>query len=439
MDETSPAGAEVRLNDSLARLAIVDAPEQGIFAQLFEASARREAQAADDRRKRGLRLSALDGMLVSLKASIDVAGVTTVPGHPAFSYRAPAQHDAALVTRLRDAGAVIVGTTQMSELAFSGLGLNAHEPPLRNPVDPTRITGGSSSGAAASVAAKLVDVAIGGDTGGSIRIPAALCGVTGFKPSAGRVSVHGVFPLSHTLDCMGPLAEDVQTCGHAFQVLSGLALPKPVELARASFSAAAQSSLPNLDPDVEDAYLEGIEQLRREGAEIDWTDARWLTDAVTELDKIGAFTVPELKAALEAAGLPDLKPKDDLVAERLSRWKGMTFENKMVLRARRDALSKEADRRLAGIGPLLLPTVPCVAPEFAELTDFRRRVAMNDRVMLLTRAANLLDLPALALPIGRGNLPASLSILGRRGQDAEVLAVAAALECIMWGRQTNSN
>src|SRR4029434_4905743 len=196
------------------------------------------ADASDMQRKAGLVPSPLAGIPVSIQSLCTVAGETTLAGSKALDDAPPAKQDAPVVARLRAAGAVIVGSTNMSEFAFSGVGVNPHYGTPGNPADRRRVPGGSSSGAAVSVADRMAVAALGTDTGGSVRIPAAVCGLVGFKPTARRVPIDGVVPLSTSLDSIGPLANSVECCAIVDAVFAGepIAVPAPVPLAGLRFA-----------------------------------------------------------------------------------------------------------------------------------------------------------------------------------------------------------
>src|SRR5438067_8374263 len=209
-----------RLEAALA--AIADPQGEGARACLtvYAQSARVAADAADARANTGLTLGPLDGAIVSIKDLFDVAGEPTRAGSTFLAQAPPAVQDAPIVRRLRAAGAVILAKTNMTEFAFSGVGLNPHYGTPGNPADRSRIPGGSSSGAAVAVADGMCEIAIGTDTGGSTRIPAALCGIVGFKPSQWRVPTQGAFPLSFTLDSVAPLARSVADCALAAAIMA---------------------------------------------------------------------------------------------------------------------------------------------------------------------------------------------------------------------------
>ena len=225
-----------------------------VFTQRYEATALRETEAWDARHAAGAPVTALGGLPVSVKDLFDVAGQVTTAGSRVLDDAPAAKVDAEVVTRLRDAGAIIVGKTNMTEFAYSGVGLNPHYGTPRNPFDRARgrIPGGSSSGAAVSVADGMCVAAIGSDTGGSVRVPAALCGLVGFKPTADRISRRGVYPLSRTLDSIGPIARTVECCAVLDAVMAGLSVdvPAPVPAAGLRLLIARTLVWDDADPHV---------------------------------------------------------------------------------------------------------------------------------------------------------------------------------------------
>ena len=212
----------VQLTEQALARATDPAGEGARATRLYAESALAQARASDTLRAAGVVRSAVEGLPVSIKDLFDVKGETTMAGSVAREGEPAAEHNAVVVDRLIAAGAVIVGRTNMTEFAYSGLGINPHYGTPLNPWDRAtgRIPGGSSSGAAVSVADGMAAAAIGSDTGGSVRIPAALCGLTGFKPSAWRVSMAGVLPLSANLDSIGPIAASVRCCAELDAILS---------------------------------------------------------------------------------------------------------------------------------------------------------------------------------------------------------------------------
>jgi aspartyl-tRNA(Asn)/glutamyl-tRNA(Gln) amidotransferase subunit A len=261
--------ARDRLHAALER--IDDPKGEGARACLtvYRAQAMAAADAADTRARDGISLGALDGKIVSIKDLFDVAGEVTRAGSKVLADEGkPAERDAPVVQRLRAAGAVIVAKTNMSEFAFTGIGANPHFGTPGNPADRARAPGGSSSGAGVAVADGMCEIGIGTDTGGSVRIPAALCGVVGFKPSRQRVPTTGVFPLSYSLDSVGPLARSVAECAKADAVMAGeAAWPlEPAPLSGLRIGVAQGLPLENLDDTVGKRFPEALDLLEKAGA-----------------------------------------------------------------------------------------------------------------------------------------------------------------------------
>jgi aspartyl-tRNA(Asn)/glutamyl-tRNA(Gln) amidotransferase subunit A len=262
---TRPRPARDRLEDALARIA--DPSGEGARACLtvHDRAARIAADAADARASAGLSLGPIDGAIVSIKDLFDVAGEPTRAGSKILADAPPAAADAPVVRRLRAAGAIIVAKTNMSEFAFTGLGINPHYGTPGNPADRSRIPGGSSAGAAVAAADRMCEIAIGSDTGGSVRLPAALCGIVGFKPTKKRIPTEGAFPLSYTLDSIGPLAPSVAACAKADSVLAGEdAMPiEPAPLEGLRIGIAQGLPLRGLDETVSARLFEAINELTR--------------------------------------------------------------------------------------------------------------------------------------------------------------------------------
>src|SRR5579862_9559771 len=253
--------ARDRLEQALARIA--DPKGEGVRTCLtvYEEAARAAADAADARSRAGISLGPLDGTIVSIKDLFDVAGELTRAGSKILAEEAkPAAADAAIVRRLRAGGAVIVAKTNMTEFAFSGIGANPHFGTPGNPRDRTRVPGGSSAGAGVAAADGMCEIAIGTDTGGSVRIPAALCGLVGFKPSRQRVPTDGAFPLSQTLDSIGPIARSVADCAKADAIMAGEDFTplQPVALAGLRIGIAEGLPLDRLDEIVAPAFKAAV-------------------------------------------------------------------------------------------------------------------------------------------------------------------------------------
>jgi aspartyl-tRNA(Asn)/glutamyl-tRNA(Gln) amidotransferase subunit A len=417
------------LEQALAKIA--DPTGEGARACLtvYADAARAAADRSDARRKAGTTLGPLDGVVVSIKDLFDVAGEVTRAGSKVLAKRGkPATADAPVVTRLREAGAVIVAKTNMTEFAYSGVGANPHFGTPGNPADRRRIPGGSSSGAAVAAADGMCRISIGTDTGGSTRIPAAVCGIVGYKPTARRIPTTGAFPLSFSLDSIGPLATSVADCALADAVMAGIA-PEPLtptSLSGARLGLVKGLVLDNIDNTVGPAFEKAVAKLaaaRR--SDIILAPLAMLA----EVNAKGGIAPPEAHAihrdllATDAAGL------DPNVRLRLQRAAGISAADYILnLRARIAAIAA-MDRLFDNLDALVLPTTPIVAPTMAEVADpddFARR---NMLLLRNTAIANFFDLCAISLPVKLGNsLPCGLMMFGRHGSDRKLLQLAASVE-----------
>lgn len=306
-EDPSPPSAVARLEAALARIHLPDA--RNVFTAVFGDSARWEAEAADRRAAAGAPRGPLDGRIVSVKALFDVAGTVTSSGSAVLRRLPPAVEDAEVVKRLRAAGAIVIGKTQMTEFAFSALGTNPHDGMPANPRDRARVPGGSSSGAVVSVIGGMADIAIGSDTGGSLRIPAALSGAVGFKPTSGFVPTAGAFSLSSSLDTIGPIAANVEDCFVADQVLSGEVAPsrlRPACPGTFRLVVARGRLFDRCEPAVLAAFENAMERLRSRGLQIKDGSIEGALDDVAQIDKIGTFPSIEVGATLRSLGISEL-------------------------------------------------------------------------------------------------------------------------------------
>ncbi|WP_230530443.1 amidase [Microvirga roseola] len=419
-----------RLEDILARLS-ERADDERVFLRVYHAAARAAADAADARRAAGVSLGPLDGAIVSIKDLFDVAGETTTAGSFALRDAPLASADAKIVRRLRQAGAVIIGKTNMVEFAFSGLGLNPHFGTPGNAVDPERIPGGSSSGAGVSVAEGTSEISIGSDTGGSVRIPAALNGVVGFKPTARRVPLDGAFPLSPSLDSIGPLALSVQDCAFTDAVMVGEEPPvlDPLPLEGLRIGVPRGRLFTESEPLVEDAFETVLSGLSEAGAHIVEHDIDDLLEAMAET------TVQASIASIEAAEVHAdwLDTKADEIDPRVRWWivrsGAVPAPAYIRMLRRRKALVAAMDERLAPIDVLALPTTAISAPLMAPLeADDRLYNRMDWLILRNTMFGNQFDLTAISLPIPGCLRPVGLMLVARHGQDRQLLEIAAGIE-----------
>ncbi|TPK66219.1 MULTISPECIES: amidase [unclassified Mesorhizobium] len=424
------------LETILARLA-ARAGEERVFTKLYTEAARAAADAADARRRAGVRLGPLDGTIISIKDLFDVCGEATTAGSLLLKDAAPAIGDAMIVRRLRQAGAVIIGKTNMTEFAFTAIGDNQHYGTPGNATDADRIPGGSSSGAGVSVGEGTSEISIGSDTGGSIRIPAALNGVVGFKPTARRVPLTGAFPLSATLDSVGPLARTVAQCAAADAVMAGedLALPAPLALAGLRIGLPRGVLFGETEGAVAAAFERCLGKIEQAGARVaDLSIDDLIADlrAVTKRGSIAAMEGAEVHADWLAAGAP--VPVDPHVSGPLSR--AAMLPTPVYIRAlrRRAALAAATDERLTSVDVLALPTTPVTAPTLVSLAqDAGLRDRTEGLLLRNTQVANQFDLCAISLPIPGMALPAGLMLVARHGHDRRLLSIAAEVERLLGG------
>ena len=398
--------------------------------------ARAEADHSDALRKAGVVRSPVDGIPISVKDLYDVAGDVTRAGSKVLDDAAPAKADAPAVARLRAAGAVIIGRTNMVEFAFGGLGLNPHYGTPKNPYDRKtgRVPGGSSSGAAVSVADAMCAMGLGSDTRGSVRIPAALCGLAGFKPTAHRIPREGAFPLSWTLDSVGPLANSAACCATYDAVLAGIA-PEPLNPPPAKglrLMVPKCSLLEDLDPVVARGFERSLATLSAAGVLLVEVEAPVFTQA-QGLYKNGGFAGAEAwlihRTRLEtrAAGY------DPRVSKRVVLAKDFNAADYIQLGIDRAAYISAAQVLCAPYDAMLLPTCAVTAPSIAEADgtdeDYFR---LNMRVLRNTGLGNILDGCEITLPCqDPGDAPVGLSVAGLGGADRRVLAIAQTVERLL--------
>jgi aspartyl-tRNA(Asn)/glutamyl-tRNA(Gln) amidotransferase subunit A len=402
------------------------------FIKVYAESALAEADFSDRLRKGGVRRSPVDGLPVSVKDLFDVAGDVTRAGSRIFESNPPAREDSAAVARLRAAGAVLVGRTNMVEFAFGTTGINPHYGTPKNPWDRKtgRIPGGSSSGAAVAQADGMCVMALGSDTRGSVRIPAALCGVTGFKPTARRVPREGAFPLSYTLDSVGPLANTVACCALYDSILAGEPAEPLPELAAKGLRLLVPKSevREGLDREVETAFESVLERLSRAGAIIMEKPVPAF-DRQSEYFKGGGYAGAEAYA-IHRKNAERLAQYDPRVAKRVLLGKDLSAADYVDFGLLRAQFQREVEATLAPFDAFLLPATPCIAPPIAEVNAsddayFR----WNMRILRIVGLVNFLDGCAASLPChAHGAAPVGLMVCGPAMRDRHILAVSAAIE-----------
>jgi len=409
--------------DCLARIARLD-PVLNSFITVTAESARLEAREAEREIRDGRWRGPLHGIPIGLKDLIDVVGVRTTAASAVFLERV-ATEDAEVVRRLRAAGAVLLGKQNMHEIAFGGSSLVSHFGPVRNPWDPQRIAGGSSGGSAAAVAAGLCLGAIGTDTGGSVREPAALCGVVGLKPTYGRVSVRGVMPLSPSLDHVGVIAGTVADAGILLEAIADLANDdahgqKP---GRLRLGIARSPFFDDLDGEVAASVEQAIAPLEGMTA--------WVSDISVPVRADATLLAAEAYAyhAASIAATPDLFQPETL--RRLHTGEKISAAGQDRLRRELGEARQAILAVFERIDLLVSPTVPVPPPTIAGLTEHPEMLRSREILLLRnTRPFNVWGLPAISLPCGftSAGLPIGLQIAGPPGREDRVLALAHAYE-----------
>jgi aspartyl-tRNA(Asn)/glutamyl-tRNA(Gln) amidotransferase subunit A len=420
---------------ALARIAEPAGEGVRAFTRVYSGQARAAAQASDLMRGAGLTRSAIDGLPISIKDLFDVAGETTLAGSVALRGAPVASEHAVVVRRLLAAGAVIVGRTNMTEFAYSGLGLNPHYGTPLNPWDRAtgRIPGGSSSGAAVSVTDNMAVAAIGTDTGGSVRIPAALCGLTGFKPTARRVPLTGALPLATRLDSIGPLAASVACCAQLDAILAGddAPLPAPARLRGMRLALPTTIVQDDMDAHVAAAFAAAVSRLSAAGALVEELAVPEFAE-LASINATGGLSAAEAwtwhRELIQRAG----DSYDPRVLSRIRRGATMSAADLLELLQARQRWVAAMEQRIAGFDALLMPTVPLVAPTLAELAHDGVYYRTNALILRNPTFINFLDGCALSLPCqASGEAPVGLMLAAAGGRDREVLALGMAVEACL--------
>ena len=422
---------------SLARTGSLNA-----FITVMEESARARARQADEELARGLDRGPLHGIPVAVKDVFCTQGVRTTCGSKVFADHVP-DHDAAVVEKLAEAGAVLIGKTNMHELAYGISSSNPHFGVVRNPRDVERIPGGSSGGSGAAVASEMVFMAMGSDTGGSIRIPASFCGTVGLKPTFGRVSRYGVMPLDFSLDHMGPLTRSVRDAAVTLEALAGFD-PRDETSSR----EPVPGYLPPEDPWLgglriglpENFYFDGLDPevaaaVRRMAQTAESLGARVAGVRVPDIAELNTISRIILYAEASALMEPYLEHREQFGADVLSLLEqGRFLPATDYVNAQRLRRIKQQEFRAVfkQVDCLLTPTTPTAAPRIGQTTleiDGREEDVRLASTRLV-RGINALGLPALSMPCGldRQGLPLGMQIIGRPFEEALILRIAAALE-----------
>jgi len=426
------------VEESLARIADPTGEGARAFLTVYADRSRAEADAVDAARAKGEALPRFAGVPVAIKDLFDVADEPTRAGSRAMAEAPPATADAETVALMRRAGFVIVGKTNMTEFAYSGLGVNPHYGTPLSPWDRERghIPGGSTSGGAVAVADGMIPAALGTDTGGSCRIPAAFCGIVGFKPTQRRVSLNGVFPLAPSLDSVGPLANSASCCAALDSVLSGGQGEDepPLPIARLTIGVIEGAVDERLDAAVATAFAAALTRLAEAGAQL----RPILLPELAELPRVyrnGSIVEFEAFAVHRANLAKSREQYDPWVLARLEAGGGKSAADYIDLMGHRARIRATIEARASAFDALVLPTVPIAPPPLAELDDVPASRALNSLILRNTSIANFLDRPAISIPCHTpGDPPAGFMLIGATGLDRRLLAVAEGAETAVRGR-----
>jgi len=409
------------------------------FTTVLADQAMAEAEALDQAIARGEEPGVLAGVPFGVKDLFDIAGVTTLAGSKINAEKPPATKDATLVSRLKQAGAILVGAQNMDEYAYGFVTENSHYGPSRNPHDPSRITGGSSGGSVASVAAGMVPLSLGSDTNGSIRVPSAFCGIFGLKPTYGRLSRARTYPFVGSLDHLGPFARSVRDIALVFDVLQGPDPEDPVCTTR-----PPEPCLPELSKGIDGLRIAIADDYFAKNAEPAVFEA--LEQVAKALGTSQRVTIPEAHRARAAAfiitgsegsnlHLDDLKtrPQDFDFATRDRFLAGALIPTTWYLQAQKfRSWYRDQVRELFNqVDIILAPTVPCVAPPIGQQTLVLDGVEMllRPNIGLFTQPLSFIGVPIINVPVQRlGQLPLGVQVIAAPYQEAKALRVAAYLE-----------
>lgn len=407
------------------------------FMHLHADRARAEAAALDGLRAAGREARPFAGIPISVKDLFDEAGHVTTAGSKALADGLPAALDAPIIDRLRRAGFVITGRTVMTEFAYSGLGLNPHYGTPAAPWDrqTRRIPGGSTSGGAVSVADGMAAATIGTDTGGSCRIPAAFCGIAGFKPTMARIPREGATPLSHSLDSVGPLGRSVDCCAILDDIMAGGTGAGPVVRAPGALRLAVMANYvtDDMDGTVSAAIGRALQRLAEAGARIE-EDVFPEIDALPRLNAAGGFAAADAYAWHRGLMAEKGELYDPRVISRIERGAQISSADYVDLMNARAAMQAVAEETMGAYDAVLMPTVPIAPPAFDVFDDDETYARLNLLCLRNPSVANFLDRPAISLPChAPGEAPAGLMLMGHHGRDRELFAAAAAVEAAIAG------
>lgn len=423
------------VEECLARIADPAGEGARAFVHVDKAAALAAADAMDHLRKAQAAPSPYAGIPISIKDLFDIKGQVTRAGSRALEDSAPAEADAPVVARLRRAGFIVIGRTNMTEFAYSGIGINPHYGTPKSAFNRSvgHVPGGSSSGAAVSIADRMAYGALGTDTGGSCRIPAAFNGIVGYKPTQWRVPLDGGVPLSSSLDSFGPLARSVACCAVLDAVLADEVIeplqPRPVKGMRLAVPTTV--ALDDLDEQVAKTFERALETLSRHGALIERIEVPEFHD-VGIMNSKGGFAAAESYAWHRFLIVSHGDVYDPRVHVRILRGEGISAADYIdILNARRSFIAR-TERRIAPYDALVLPTTANTPPVISDLADDKAFTVQNLRALRNCTLINMLDGCAISLPAHReGEAPVGLMLAAAGGSDRRIFELAAGMENII--------
>ena len=443
IDELAQALAEgtmtsrILIEESLARIADPNGEGARTFIKVHAGQARAMADAADLLRRANRSPGRYAGIPIALKDLFDIEGEPTPAGSVVLAGAPPAKAHAPVVARMLQAGFIPVGRVNMTEFAFSGLGINPHYGTPSSPWDRAsmRIPGGSSSGTAVAVADGMAAAGLGTDTGGSCRIPAAFCGIVGYKPTARRIPITGVLPLAPSLDSVGPLAPSVACCAAIDAILAGEfpVPPVPARLAGLRLAVPENMVLDGMDDIVAAVFDRALSTLSAAGARIE----RNRFADIAELPAVnakGGFAAAEGYAWHRRLLATEAARYDPRIRVRIARGEHMIAADYLDAVNARARLIPSFNRATAALDCVLMPSVPIIAPRIADLDDERRYNSANMLVLRNTTIGNFFDRCAISLPCHREDeAPVGLMLMGETMGDRRLLGIAAAVEAALLG------
>ena len=425
-------------------LAAIDDPDgegQRAFISTYHDRARQQADMIDHARKQGWAVPKFAGIPLSVKDLFDEAGIVTKAGSIVLKDAAPASQDAIVVAQLKAAGFIVIGRTNMTEFAFSGLGTNAHygtprSPFERDPKNPKigRVAGGSSSGSAVSISDQMAVATIGSDTGGSTRAPAAFCGIVGFKPTTDRMPGTGIFPLSTSFDAAGPMGTSVDCCAILDSLMAGkdgnTEPPFPVKNLRLAIPVGYLFD--DLNDHVANCFTAAIEALSAAGAIIEEMPIAPI-EAMRPSNNTKSIVAAEAYALHRDRLESDAVAKyDPYIAHRLAGGQDISATDYINMFAARKKVWADVHTMTRHFDALVLPTSPALPPTLDTLDSIAAKTTINAHCLRNTSLSNYLDQPTITLPChGAGTAPVGISLMGPRLHDRRLFAIAAGVEKIL--------